>query len=47
MSDILTLIKFYNFDLTKAEERIMRMYEEGKISERLMCAYIQELDNYF
>ena len=47
MSDVYQLIRFYNYDLMKVEATIMHIYEIGSISEKLMCAYMQELDNYY
>ncbi len=47
MSDFYQLIRFYNHDLSKVEATIIYLYEKGGISEKLMCAYIQELEDYF
>lgn len=47
MNDVYQLIRFCNHDLSKVEATIMHIYEIGGISEKLMCAYIQELEDYF
>lgn len=44
--NVYVLIRLYG-SVTRAENMIMRLHDEGKISEKLMCAYIQELDNYY
>lgn len=44
--EIYVLIRLYG-NVTKVENMIMHLHDEGKISEKLMCAYIQELDNYY
>lgn len=47
MSDVYQLIRFCNHDLSKVEATIIHLYEKGDISEMLMYAYIQELEDYF